>query len=367
MASDAERNLKGEDKAAALCARFGDGGFDYVGNSRADLPVWKSSAGAIVVGNAASLARDADRVGTLTRTFPPQPVGAADWLRLLRIQQWLKNLLLFAPLLAAHRWPASGEWLRLLVAFVSFGLCASAGYITNDLLDLESDRLHPRKRFRPLASGRIAVLQGVVAVPLLLSIGLALGYLAGAAFLACVLVYLLLTGCYSWFLKRLVLLDCLVLAVLYTLRIIAGAAVVDMGLSFWLLAFSAFLFLSLACVKRYAELEVQLLAGRETLHGRAYAIADAPLVQTLGISAGYIAVLVLSLYLNSTEVMLLYATPQVVWGAVLVLLYWISWMWVQAHRGQMHDDPLVFAIQDRTSLAAGVVFLLIVYLGTVHW
>ncbi len=140
-----------------------------------------------------------------------------------------------------------------------------------------------------------------------------------------------------------------------------------MGLSFWLLAFSVFLFLSLAFVKRYAELEVQALEGREQVHGRGYVTSDASLVQTLGISAGYAAALVLSLYLNSEEVLLLYATPQVVWGAVLVLLYWISWMWVQAHRGLMHDDPLVFALKDRTSLAAGALFLAAVYLGTLNW
>lgn len=367
LASDAQRNLKAERKAAVLVERFGEGGFDYVGNSRADLPVWSSCAEAVVVNGANSLASAAARVATVARTIERPPAGAVEWVRLLRLQQWLKNLLLFAPLLAAHRWPTSGAWLQLLLAFLSFGLCASASYVSNDLLDLESDRLHPRKRFRPLASGRIPVLTGVAAVPLLLSLGLVLGYLAGARFFICILVYLLLTGCYSWFLKRLILLDCLVLAVLYTLRIIAGAAVMDMGLSFWLLAFSAFLFLSLAFVKRYAELEVQLLEGRESLHGRAYVVSDAPLVQTLGISAGYIAVMVLSLYLNSTEVVLLYATPQVVWGAVLVLLYWISWMWVQAHRGLMHDDPLVFAIKDRNSVLAGCVFLLVVYLGTVHW
>jgi len=157
------------------------------------------------------------------------------------------------------------------------------------------------------------------------------------------------------------------LAMFYTLRIIAGAAAINMGLSFWLLAFSAFLFLSLAFVKRYAELEVLLLEGREQAHGRGYMTSDAPLVQTLGVGAGFASALVLSLYLNSEEIRLLYATPEIVWGAVLVLLYWISWMWMQAHRGLMHDDPLVFAIKSRTSLLAGAMFLLVLLLGTVSW
>jgi 4-hydroxybenzoate polyprenyltransferase len=367
IASDPTTNVKGERKAAAMEERLGPGGFDYVGDSRADLPVWALSDQAIVVGNDGPLAAEVAKRRPVARRFPRPAPGLDDWLRLLRVQQWLKNLLLFAPLLAAHRGLAAGEFLSLALAFTAFSLCASATYVLNDLFDLESDRLHPRKRRRALASGRVPVASGLAAASLLLAAGLVCGYQVGPLFFACLLAYLLLTVAYSWRIKRIILLDCIVLAMLYTLRIIAGAAAIGMGLSFWLLAFSVFLFLSLAFVKRYAELEVQALEGRQEVHGRGYVTADASLVQTLGISAGYAAALVLSLYLNSEEVLLLYATPQVVWGAVLVLLYWISWMWVQAHRGLMHDDPLVFALKDKTSLVAGALFLAVVYLGTLSW
>jgi 4-hydroxybenzoate polyprenyltransferase/phosphoserine phosphatase len=366
MASDGSTNLKGEQKARDLVQRFGRGNFDYAGNSRADLPIWECAAQAIVVNAGDGLAAEAALCCPVVRTFAPQQVKRLDWLRALRIQQWLKNLLLFAPMLAAHRLTDPGALLLLVLAFFSFGMVASATYLMNDLLDLESDRLHPRKRKRPLAAGLIPAPAAIAVGGGLLLAGLLLASAINLKFLACLLCYLFVTCCYTWFLKRQILLDCITLAMLYTLRIIAGAAAMNMGLSFWLLSFSAFLFLSLAFVKRYAEIEVQLLEGRDKVHGRGYYTPDAPLLQTLGVSAGYAAALVLSLYLNSEEILLLYQTPEIVWGAVFVLLYWISWMWIQAHRGHMHDDPLVFAIKDKTSLLAGVVFLLVLSLGTVE-
>ena len=366
IASDASTNVKGKNKAQVLCDRFGPGEFDYAGDSFADLPVWECAGQAIVVNATASLESEVSDRCTIARVFIRPSLNAVDWLRALRVQQWLKNLLLFAPILAAHRVTDTESWWLLALAFFSFSLVASATYLVNDLLDLESDRQHPRKQYRPLAAGLMSMPTAFLLAGGLLALGVALAFAINGAYLFCLLIYLLVTACYSWFLKRFALLDCIALAVLYTLRIIAGAAAINMGLSFWLLAFSAFLFMSLALVKRYAELEVQLLEGRDKAHGRGYLISDAPLLQTLGVSSGFVAVLVLSLYLNSDEVLVLYATPEIVWGAVLVLLYWISWMWMQAHRGLMHDDPLVFAIKERTSLLAGGLFLGILLLGTVQ-
>jgi 4-hydroxybenzoate polyprenyltransferase len=297
----------------------------------------------------------------------PQRAGLSTLRRMLRVHQWLKNLLLFVPLLAAHRLGNGPAWLALLLAFASFSLCASSVYIANDLLDLESDRLHPRKRLRPFACGQMPVWMGVVFAPLLLLASLLLATFVGGQFLPWLLAYFGLTCAYSWGLKRLVLVDCLTLALLYTLRIVAGAAAVAQVLSFWLLAFSVFLFLSLAFVKRYAELEVQVLSGKQKFHGRGYHTTDAPLVQTMGIVSGYASVLVLALYLNSDAVLRLYRAPQIIWGAVPVMLFWVSWMWLQAQRGQMHDDPLVFAVKDRASLAAGVIFVAIIAAGAVGW
>ncbi|QGR08750.1 hypothetical protein CTZ24_13535 [Pantoea phytobeneficialis] len=365
IASDGVSNIAGEHKAAALVQRFQQHGYDYAGNSSTDLPVWSQAHKAIVVNGSNDLVKKAQDIATVERVFPKREIGFSAWRRMLRIHQWLKNLLLLVPLFAAHDVSNGEAWLSLLLAFIAFSLCASSVYIANDLLDLDSDRLHPRKRNRPFASGLIPAWIGVLLAPLLLIISLAVAGLVGKHFLFWLLFYFALTCAYSWLLKRLMLVDCLTLAMLYTLRIVSGAAAVGHDLSFWLLAFSVFLFLSLAFVKRYAELELQLLSGKEKIHGRGYHTADAPLIQTMGIVAGYSSVLVLALYLNSDAVLKLYAAPELIWGAVPVMLFWVSWMWMQAHRGKMHDDPLVFAVKDRASLSAGIIFAAILVAGTV--
>jgi 4-hydroxybenzoate polyprenyltransferase len=208
---------------------------------------------------------------------------------------------------------------------------------------------------------------GVVLAPILLIASLALARYVGGTFLPWLVFYFLLTCVYSWGLKRIVLMDCLTLAMLYTLRIVTGAAALSMVLSFWLLAFSVFLFLSLAFVKRYAELQEQLFADKKKVHGRGYYTSDAPVVQMLGITSGYVAVLILALYLNSNTVVQLYRNPEFIWGGVPVMLFWISWMWMKAHRGEMHDDPLVFAVKDKASLLSGVAFAMVLIFGTVGW
>jgi 4-hydroxybenzoate polyprenyltransferase len=277
----------------------------------------------------------------------------------------MKNGLLFVPLLAAHQIANTEAWLALTLAFISFSLCASAVYIVNDLLDLESDRKHPRKRNRPFASGLVSVYMGAALAPLLLIVSFVLAQHVGGYFVPWLGFYFILTCAYSWRLKSLMLVDCLTLALLYTLRIVATA--ISMWLSFWLLAFSVFLFLSLAFVKRYAELEVQILQGKEKAHGRGYYTSDASLLQTMGITSGYAAVIVLAFYLNSESVIQLYKAPEVMWGTIPVMLFWISWMWMKAHRGEMHDDPLVFAVKDKASLLAGLAFSAILALGAVGW
>lgn len=364
IASDGEVNLAGVNKADALVRRFGEGGFDYVGNSTKDLPVWQRANSAVVVNGKGKLANRAAAFCDVEKVFPPKPISISTGARVLRVHQWLKNLLLFVPLLAAHQLGSIDSWLALTLAFFAFGLCASSVYITNDLLDLESDRAHPRKRNRPFASGHVPIWMGVALSPLLLVVSLVLAWLVGLPFLFWLLFYFVVTVAYSFYLKRIVLLDCMVLALLYTLRIVAGAAAVGLGLTFWLLAFSVFLFLSLAFIKRYAELGIKLLDGSLKLHGRGYQTEDAILVQTMGIVSGYVSVLVLALYLNSASVVHLYAKPEIVMGAVPVMLFWISWMWLQAHRGKMHDDPLVFAVKDKASIAAGFVFAIVLVLGS---
>ena len=365
MASDGTLNLAGRNKHAALVARFGQGGFDYAGNSRADLAVWQGARRAIVVNGTAALAAAAATQCEVEQVLSAPPRGLRAWAKVLRVHQWLKNMLLFVPLLAGHMLGDLDGWLALLMAFVAFSLCASTVYIANDLLDLESDRQHPRKCKRPFASGVVPVWMGVALAPFLLLASLGLASLVGGPFLAWLIVYFVLTCAYSFGLKRLILVDCLTLAVLYTLRIIAGAAAADNLLSFWLLAFSVFLFLSLAFVKRYAELQVQMQTGKTKVHGRGYFTTDAPLVQMLGVTSGYASAVVLALYLNSDVVRQLYVTPEAVWGAVPVMLFWVSWIWMKAHRGEMHDDPLVFAVKDPASLLAGAAFGVALLLGSV--
>lgn len=354
LASGGDTNLAGPNKTAALVSRFGKGGFDYAGNSSADLDVWGAARAAVVVNASSSVQAAAVQRYKVSAVFESAQVNLWIWHKVLRLHQWMKNLLLFLPLLAAHEIGNLDAWQSLLLGFFAFSLCASTVYIVNDLLDLDSDRLHPRKRMRPFASGAVPVWKGVALAPVLLAVSFVLAFQVGTMFVGWLLAYFAVTCLYSFSLKKLILVDCLTLAVLYTFRILAGAATVGHVLSFWLLAFSVFLFLSLAFVKRYAELEVQRLKGSDKAHGRGYHTDDASLLQNIGISSGQASVLVLALYLNSDAVTKLYASPEVIWCAVPVMLFWIHWMWMQAHRGNMHDDPVVFAVKDKVSLLAAL-------------
>ena len=366
MASDGTVNLEGRHKAKALVEKFGEKGFDYAGNSTPDLEVWRHARKAIVVNASSQLLSDVTAFTEVEEVFEGLNSKFTIWAKALRVHQWLKNALLFVPLLAAHRLADGAAWMSLFWAFVAFSLCASSVYIANDLLDLESDRQHPRKCKRPFASGAVPVWKGAITGPFLFILSCMVGAYVGTAFLQWLLVYFLLTCVYSIKLKQLVLVDCMTLAILYTLRIVAGAAAVASAMSFWLLAFSVFLFLSLAFIKRFAELQVQLLNGKHKAHGRGYFTDDAPLIQMLGIASGFMSVLVLALYLNSPEVQRLYAQPEWVWGNVPVMVFWVSWLWLRAHRGEMHDDPLIFAVKDKVSLLAGVFFGVFMLMGAVH-
>ncbi|QIE54079.1 UbiA family prenyltransferase [Pikeienuella piscinae] len=358
--SDGERNLKGEEKARFLVQRYGAGGYDYIGDSAADLPVWRSARRAIAVGLDRRSRGKVATAGGEIRHLERTPAGPAVYLKAMRPHQWLKNMLVFLPPIAAHDFtPAT--WFAALAAFVSFSLVASSVYLLNDLLDLQADRAHPRKRERPLASGRLPLSRGTMAAALLLLAGIVVAFLPGRwEFLAAMFAYYVLTTAYSLALKRRLVIDICTLAGLYTLRIIAGAAATGIPLSEWLLGFSVFFFLSLAAVKRQAELVDTIASGREGAAGRAYRGDDLPIVSTMAIAAGYGSVLLLALYLNSPVVRTLYAQPLLLWGVLPVLLYWVSRMAMRAHRGQMDDDPIVFAVRDRVSrLCGGVVGALV--------
>jgi len=290
---------------------------------------------------------------------------AGPLLRALRAHQWVKNLLVFVPLLLAHR---VFEWellLRCAWAFAAWSLCASGGYLFNDLLDAEADRRHPYKRRRPVAAGALGVRGAAWASTALLAAGLALALAwLPASFGLWLLLYLALTVAYTTFLKRLVVVDVLVLAALYTLRVLAGGHAAGVEVSPWLLAFSMFLFLSLAFVKRYTELRT--VADGAALARRGYAAPDAELLRNFGTASGYLSVLVLALYINqSREVTHLYRRPELLWLIGPCLLYWLTRVWLLAHRGRLHDDPVVFTVKDPTSYALGAAVALLIIVATV--
>jgi 4-hydroxybenzoate polyprenyltransferase len=355
MGSDGHTNLAGAAKAAALVARFGERGFDYAGNSSDDLPVWQAAREAIVVAAPKRVAAAARAQGRVSREFNAPEATLGVWLKALRLHQWLKNLLVFLPLLGAF----SVEPALLAasaLAFLAYGLCASSVYVINDLMDLDSDRVHPRKRKRPFAAGLIGVPQGLAVAAGLLLASAVLALQLPPAFGLVLSVYYGLTLAYTFFLKRRVLVDCVTLGLLYTLRIIAGVAATGLPHSFWFLAFPMFLFLSLAFVKRYSELQALLAEGRSGASGRGYLASDAPLVMAMGVASGFCAVLLMALYLNSDVVVQRYTHPDRLWLTLPVILYWISRMWMQAQRGHLSDDPVVFAVRDRYSLLCGLIF-----------
>lgn len=340
-------NLKGAAKAAFLTERFGEKGFDYIGDARADLAVWAAARKAITVGASPALARAAGAANPdVTHISPPRSRGRA-MLRAMRPHQWSKNVLLFLPLLAAHD---VSRFLPTLMGFVAFCLVASAVYIINDLLDLPADRAHPRKRLRPFAAGDLTGLQGAGLTAGLLAGGLVAGLMVGnLTFLAVLAVYFAATFAYSLWLKRKLIVDVITLAGLYTVRVVAGGAAASVTLSPWLLGFAMFLFLALAAVKRQAELTDQIATGRASA-GRAYEPDDLPILRGLALSAGNAAVLVLALYISSDAVQGLYGQPAALWLICPLLLYWVLRMVMQTHRGRMTDDPIVYAATDRVSL-----------------
>jgi len=348
-ASDGKTNLSGANKRKALVERFGEKGFDYVGNDMRDIDPWRSSRKAIVVGSPHIVER-ARRVAEVAKVFPTARAGAATWLRAMRLHQWAKNALIFLPGLLAHRILTPPTLIASVLAFFAFGLCASSVYLINDLLDLNSDRHHRRKRERPFAAGVLSARGGLLAAAALLTASAIIGACITWQFCLVLLAYYVITWSYSLRLKRTALVDVMTLAGLYTMRIVAGAAATAIPLSFWILAFSVFMFLSLAIVKRYTELYEGIQAGKQGGHGRGYSAEDLPLLLSLGTASGYCTVVVMALYINSTDSQVLYHHHKPLWLSCPLLLYWISRVWLLTTRGKMHDDPVVFALRDRVSI-----------------
>ncbi len=358
-ASSEERNLKGDKKADVLIKDFGVNGFSYAGNEAADLKIWQHAASAIVVSNSKRLLANVQRVTDVTAQFDAASRGITKYLRALRLHQWVKNTLIFLPLVLAHKYTALTNYVDVLLGFIAFGLVASANYMLNDLLDLDADRVHATKRNRPFAAGDLSIKAGITLIPVMLLLGLGLSYQVSLAFFTYALIYIGMTAAYSYIVKSIVILDIIVLASLYTLRLVAGAAAIHEPVTFWLLAYSLFIFLSLASVKRYAELAK--LDYKEKVSGRGYTQEDLSFVKILGISSGLISVLVFALYINDPGIVAKYDSPVWLWMITPLLLYWITRVWHLAYHGKMHDDPVVFAIKDKISyILAGLILFSVV-------
>lgn len=357
FASDESVNLSGILKAELLLTAFGSKGFDYIGDSRADLPVWREAHEAYVV-TGGERPRWLRRSGIDATIIEGPKATVKTWLKALRIHQYAKNVLIFVPSATAHAFNLH-QIVMMVFAFIAFCLCASSVYLFNDLMDLDSDRRHPNKRRRGCASGLIPISHATLAVPLLLIPALACSLLVSLKFLAMLLAYLALTLSYSLFLKRKLLVDVIALAMLYTIRVIAGGVAIGVPLTEWLLAFSIFMFTCLALVKRYIELTTLLDRRLADPTNRNYRLTDAPIIGALAAASGMNTIIILALYISSDAVKELYRHPEVLWLACPLLMYWIARIIVLAERRMVNDDPVVFALRDRISHIAGVLMIAI--------
>ena len=361
LASDGEHNVKGAGKLAAIRADAGGKAFSYAGDHAVDLEVWRGADAAVVVSRSGGLARRAAGLTEVEAVIKPKRVGLGRYCYGLRLHQWLKNLLVFLPLMPVLHELTQSLVVNAALAFLAFGLMASGIYVLNDLLDLESDRRHHRKRRRPFASGDIPPATGLAMSALLGAASLALSVaLLPLAFVGVLLIYAALTTAYSVALKRRAVVDVFSLAALYTLRVAAGTQATGQPLSFWILSFSLFIFLSLALAKRYVELTA---AGVETVQlkrDRGYLPSDATFVLCTGVAAGQMSALLLSLYLQDQQMLSRYDNPTWLWVLVPVFLFWTVRIWLKAIRGVLHEDPVVFAARDwvsRLAVAIGAVAL----------
>jgi 4-hydroxybenzoate polyprenyltransferase/phosphoserine phosphatase len=362
-------NLKGVTKRKALEERFGSRGYDYIGNSSADLPVWSHANQALIVSRSPSLVARVRKAGVAVgRVFEERRSLVQVLSKALRVHQWAKNVLVLVPLISSHQVFHGSRMLAALVAFSSFSFCASGVYILNDCLDLEADRHHPKKKRRPFAAGTLSIPAGLALSLGCLILSFALSTVLPTPFFFVLAVYFILTTSYSLYVKQFVLIDVIVLAQLYTVRVYAGGAAAGIVPSHWLLTFSLFIFLSLALMKRFTEIKLVSQSDRvseldqKDVRGRGYRTTDAEHIASIGSSSGLIAVLVLALYINSKEVLALYSHPEVLWLVCPVMLYWITRAWMLTYRDRMDDDPVVFAVRDQKSyivaLLIGVILVL---------
>lgn len=362
IGSDATHNCSGPNKLARIQQH--DLQFSYAADHHVDLVIWRQADSAVVVDAGPGLKRQIADVTTIEKAFDRPHLGLRPYVRALRPHQWLKNTLVFLPLVLAHEITNITLVLQAIIAFVCFGLCASSVYVLNDLLDLPSDRQHRSKSLRPFAAGDIPLLHGLLMSPVLLVLSFGVATVLPTAFTLILAVYYLCTGLYSFALKRLMLVDVIMLAALYTLRLLSGVAAISVAPSFWLLTFSMFLFFSLAVVKRYAELDYLREAGISQSEGRGYYAGDLNMMAMFGTTSAFLAVMVFALFINDEATRNQYRTPEILWLICPLLLYMITRIWLLAARGRIAEDPIVFALKDRVSQLLTLVCGALLWLAT---
>ena len=360
IASDGADNMKGAQKLAAIKARLAAKGlerFDYVGDSRADRAIWRDADHVYVVAPDAKAAASVAGDNRVDRHFEAPKGRPRDLLRAMRPHQWTKNALILLPLFLSHQFLDPGKVVPALIAFAAFSLCASATYFWNDILDIRADRAHPRKQKRPFAAGLVSIPHGVAFSIILLAVSFGLAAATLPLIVPALLAgYIVITLTYSLFLKEKLLVDAMTLGLLYSYRIVIGGAATGIVLSDWLIAFSTFFFFGLALVKRYTEIASKgPKAGAEKIAGRGYYASDREVIGILGVASSFISILIMALYIRAPEIVELYARPQLLWVVCVMLMYWLSRIWVLTHRGHMPDDPIVFAIRDKNSILAGLI------------
>jgi 4-hydroxybenzoate polyprenyltransferase/phosphoserine phosphatase len=351
IASTATTNLKGEKKAEMLVELYGYRGFDYIGNHADDLPVWSVASRVVTIRASKAVVRRVARISQDVDHLPAVKATIKTWMKALRVHQYAKNALVLVPLLTAHRFDQGSIFVACL-SLIAFSLCASSVYLINDLADLQSDRLHLRKRNRPFASGALSINIGLLMVPALLAAAFFVAAFISMFFFLTLAGYLVLTTAYTFWLKKKLIVDVVVLSMLYTLRILAGGAAIDVQVSPALLTFSIFIFTSLALVKRMVELKNVVDLNLPELQSRNYRGSDMSVVTSLAAASGLNSLTIFALYLSSDTVQSAYSKPWILWLILPVLLYWLARALVIAHRGDMNDDPIVFAVQDNVSRLA---------------
>ncbi len=362
LASEGNVNLKGETKLKFLEERFSHTGFDYIGDSWADLPLWEKAKNAYLVEPSDRLLKKTESYCHPKQVFRTNQRKTKPMMKLMRPHQWVKNLLLFAPIVLAHQVSNLQLLATVGMAFFAFSFCASAVYILNDLMDLQSDRHHPWKKRRPLASGAVSIPHAIILFFGLIITGIGFTLIFHPLeFTAMILVYLLVTSAYSFYLKRQPIVDVFVLAGLYTLRILSGGVAAGIAVTPWLIAFSMFFFISLALVKRYSELARAEEENSTKLSHRGYQIEDMALILAVGPASGFMAVITMCLYMNAKDVLILYHSPMLLWIISFILFFWITRVWFLARRRLLDEDPVVFATKDPVSYLSGIAVLAVLF------